>query len=68
MFDITSAQPDTSILYGALQIMAVAASIARGDTAVFETDPVLCFNDARGDAIPSWAADVGTLINGLESS
>ena len=46
----------------------VSASTAMGGVAVFETDPFLCFNDARGDAMPSWDAHVGTLINGLERS
>ena len=53
ILDITSAHPEASILYGALIITDVSASIASGDTAVFETDPALCFNDARGDATPS---------------
>ena len=65
---MTSAQPDASILYGALLMIAVSASIARGDTAVFETDPALCFSDARGEATPSCDAHVGTLTNGLVRS
>ena len=38
------------LAYGKL---GASKSIASGDTAVFETEPLLCFSDARGEAIPS---------------
>jgi hypothetical protein len=39
-----------------------------GDTADFDIDPFLSLSEARGDAIPSWDADVGTLTKFIDSS
>jgi hypothetical protein len=37
---------------------------AIGGCAMTETDPLALFTEAIGDAIPSWAAEVGILMNG----
>ena len=49
-------------------MIEVSARIAIGENAVCDTDPFRSLRLARGEAIPSCAADVGTLIYDLLSS
>ena len=63
-FEITSAHPDARSLYGALTIRAVSAMTPKGTVALRERELPPSLMDARGLAMPSCDADVGTLMNG----
>ena len=63
--EMTSAHPDARYLNGALDITSVSASTAIGVTALMDLGPISALRDALLDAIPSCAADVGMLMNGM---
>jgi len=58
-----SAQPAARSRWGARAIRPVSATIAIGGWASSETLPSTIGTDARAEAIPSWEAAVGTLMN-----